>query len=157
MLRDMLERRSIPYRWIEHEPAFTSQDLAHTVHRSGHVVVKPVVVDAEGQLVMCAVPAPFKVDLVELASVLNVTTVRLANEQQMRRVFRECELGAEPPIGAMFDLPTVMDDDLGDKLYVTFQAGTHRDAVTISMHDFVELARPTVAHIVDEAATTEVR
>jgi Ala-tRNA(Pro) deacylase len=146
-VRDLLDRREIPYRWLTHEPTFTTQDLAHAVHRSGHVVIKPVLFEADGEMVLCAVPAPAKVDEAELRDALDAHAVRQASELQMKRVFKECELGAEPPIGSLFKLKTVMDDSLGDKLYVTFQAGTHTDAVTISLRDFVELADPIVAHI----------
>jgi prolyl-tRNA editing enzyme YbaK/EbsC (Cys-tRNA(Pro) deacylase) len=40
-----------------------------------------------------------------------------------------------------------MDDSLMDKPRITFQAGTHREAVTIAMQDYLHLADPTVAHI----------
>ncbi|MFT3788304.1 MAG: YbaK/EbsC family protein [Tepidisphaeraceae bacterium] len=73
--------------------------------------------------------------------------VHLADESAMRQVFQDCELGAEPPIGRLFGLRTLMDETLGDKPALTFQAGTHCDAVTVSLRDFVKLTDPVVGHI----------
>ena len=62
------------------------------------------------------------------------------------RCLRTRELGAEPPIGAIFGLPTVMDDSLTDQDQVTFQAGTHADAVTITLTDYQRIAQPGISH-----------
>ena len=60
----------------------------------------------------------------------------------MADLFGECELGAEPPIGCMFGMPTVMDESLFADDRVTFQAGTHTDAVTMSLADYRRAAMP---------------
>ena len=40
-----------------------------------------------------------------------------------------------------------MDDSLCDQDELTFQAGTHHDAVTMAMSEYLKLAHPTVAHV----------
>ena len=51
--------------------------------------------------------------------------VNLADEQKLAELFPDCELGAEPPIGRLYNLPTIMDESLTADARVTFQAGTH--------------------------------
>lgn len=147
LLREMLEERGIQYQWSHHDPAFTAQDLAHRLHTTGHAVVKPVLVQADGRFVICAVPASRKVDVSLVKDFLDARDVHLASEAQLKQVCKDCELGAEPPIGTLFHVSTILDEHLADQRTLTFQAGTHRDAVTMSLGDFVRLADPMVADI----------
>lgn len=146
-LRTFLEEQGIRYDWLHHDAAYTAQDLAMREHIPGRKVVKPVVVQADGQFVLCALPAAYHIDLDQLRQELHAREAHLADESQFGPIFRECELGAEPPIGKLFGLPTVIDDSLTQQEQVTFQAGTHSDAVTISVRDFLKLTEPTkIAH-----------
>jgi Ala-tRNA(Pro) deacylase len=146
-LRELLDQRHVQYRWARHEPAYTSQGLAQRLHRSGHAVIKPVLVEADGRYVMCAVPAPALVDPDRVRSLLEAEEAHIADESDLQRACEGCELGAEPPIGSLFHLPTVMDDSLCYARAVSFQAGTHRDAVTVEIEDFIKLAEPKIGHI----------
>ena len=78
--------------------------------------------------------------------------IRLANEEELACLCADCELGAEPPIGWLFGLPTFMDESLFDDGQVTFQAGNHREAVTMSFMDYYRLAKPCVGHFGQEAS-----
>jgi Ala-tRNA(Pro) deacylase len=77
---------------------------------------------------------------------LHAQSAQLVAEQKFMSLFGDCEPGAEPPIGSIFGIPTVADDTLLAQEQLTFQAGTHQDAVTISKDDYVRLAQPTIAH-----------
>lgn len=145
-LRRYLEQNGVRFQWMSHPATYTSQDLAHVEHISGRNVVKPVVVQADGRFLLCALPASHRVDLDELRRELHAENVALADEMQIRRLCPDCEVGAEPPIGALFGLPTIMDDSLFADEEVAFQAGTHQDAVRMSFSEFFRLARPTVGH-----------
>ena len=146
-LRSHLDEMGVRYHWLHHDhPTYTAQRLAQEEHVSGKRVVKPVLVQADGAFVLCALPASYSIDMERLSRELNAQSARLAGEEEMMRVFRDCELGAEPPMGWMFGIPTVMDDSLCRQQEVLFQAGSHEEAVRMSMEDFVRVARPTVGH-----------
>lgn len=146
-LKSFLDEKGFRYQWSMHPAdAYSAQVLAAREHVPGHQVVKPVLVNADGEFVLCALPASYKIDLEELRRELGATEARLADEDDLLQVCADCELGAEPPIGWMFGLPTVIDESLFDDRRVTFQAGTHRDAVTMSFLDYYRLAQPVVGH-----------
>jgi Ala-tRNA(Pro) deacylase len=145
-LREYLDEHGVSYKVSHHTPAYTSQELAATEHVPGAQVIKPVVVRADGEYVMCALPACFRVDLAELRNQLRADEVRLADEPTLQRLFPDCELGAEPPIGRIFGMPTFMDESLTADDVVTFQAGTHEDAVTMSLAEYRRVAQPEIAH-----------
>ncbi|HEV2295503.1 MAG TPA: YbaK/EbsC family protein [Tepidisphaeraceae bacterium] len=145
-LQSYLDEMGINYRTSKHEEAYTAQDLAAAEHIPGRKVIKPVVVRADGEFVMCALPASYKVDLSELRQQLQCEEVQLADENALQQIFRDCELGAEPPIGRLYGLPTLMDESLFADDRVTFQAGTHSEAVTMSLADYRRVAQPEVAY-----------
>jgi Ala-tRNA(Pro) deacylase len=145
-LKSLLDEKGFRYQWSMHADVFSAQALAAREHVPGQQVVKPVLVSADGEFVLCALPASYKIDLEELRKELGATEARLADEDDLSQVCADCELGAEPPIGWMFGLPTVIDESLFDDRRVTFQAGTHREAVTMSFLDYYRLAQPVVGH-----------
>jgi Ala-tRNA(Pro) deacylase len=145
-LPSFLDEMGVNYRLSRHDTTYTAQDLAAAEHIPGRRVIKPVVVKADGQFVMCAIPASHRVDLDTLRAQLQAGDVQLADEMELARIFAECELGAEPPIGRMFGMPTLMDESLFADDRVTFQAGTHQDSVTMTLADYRRVAMPEVAY-----------
>ena len=145
-LPSLLDEMGVNYRLSRHDTTYTAQDLAAAEHLPGRKVIKPVVVKADGQFVMCAVPASHRVDLDTLRSQLQADDVKLAEEDELASLFQDCELGAEPPIGRIFGMPTIMDESLFADERVTFQAGTHQDAVTMTLADYRKIAQPEVAY-----------
>ena len=145
-LQSFLDQMQVAYRVSHHPTAYTAQDLAMAEHVSGKKVIKPVIVRADEEFVMCALPACYKVDLDELRDQLQVRDVELCQEEKLRELFPDCELGAAPPIGRLYGMTTLMDESLIRDDHVTFQAGTHTDAVTMSLADYRRVAQPELAH-----------
>jgi Ala-tRNA(Pro) deacylase len=140
-----LDREGVNYKLLHHRKTFTAQDLAAAEHVSGWRVIKPVLVKADDRFYLCALPASQRVDLDGVKTALNAKVVELADERTLGRVFIDCELGAEPPIGPLFGVPTLMEQTLEGADRVTFQAGTHSDAVEMPLGEYKRLARPRVA------------
>ena len=145
-LQSYLDEMGVRYNLSYHPAAYTAQDLAAAEHVPGRAVVKPVVIEADGKPMMCALPAPYKVDIDELKAQLDAKDVHLAPEERFAELFPDCQLGAEPPIGRMFGMPTLIDESLLQDDRVMFQAGTHDAAVTMTMADFRRLTQAEVAH-----------
>lgn len=145
-VQSYLDEMGVAYRLSHHPTAYTAQDLASAEHVPGQQVVKPVIVKADGRFVMCALPASHRIDLQALRSQLDADDVKLADENKLSELFPDCELGAEPPIGRLFDMQTIMDESLTAGARVTFQAGTHRDAVTMSLAEYRRVAQPEMGY-----------
>jgi len=145
-LRSFLDSAGCHYSWSRHGEAMHARALAQREHvHPGHVI-KPVLVSVDGEFVLCALPASHQIDLALLQMEVGAEEIRLANEEELAGLCADCELGAEPPIGWLFGLPTFMDESLFDDGQVTFQAGNHREAVTMSFMDYFRLAKPAVGH-----------
>jgi len=139
-----LDKSKVKYKATKHEPAFTAQQMAAVVHESGKYVAKPVIVKADGEYVMCVLPACYKIDLKALKKQLKAKKVELAEEKEIGRIFDDCELGAEPPFGNLYDMSTIIDKALEKDEHITFQGGTHEKAIRMSMEDYRKLIKPKV-------------
>lgn len=146
-LDSILQERGISYEKHTHPATYTAQGLANAEHVSGYLVAKPVVVKNTTGFTMCVVPAPKHIDPTRVAEVLEDPNVRLATEAEMSTLFPDCELGAEPPIGSLFGLKTVMDTRLEEDEYLVMQAGTHHDAIKMRRADWERLCTPVKASI----------
>lgn len=141
---DFLKEAGVKYEVLEHKPVFTAQRMAAVEHEPGKFVAKPVIVKADGKFVMCVLAACYKIDLQNLKKQLGAKKVRLAAEDEMSGIFDDCEIGAEPPFGNLYDLQTIMDKALESDEYILFQAGSHQKAIRMTMADYLNLVKPKV-------------
>ena len=141
---EFLDKSAVRYEASEHPPAFSAQQMAAAEHEPGKYVAKPVIIKADGKYLMCVLSACYKIDLAALKSQLGAKSVALAEEKEIADLFDDCELGAEPPFGNLYDLQTIMDKALEKDDHITFQAGTHKKAVRMSMDDYRKLVQPKV-------------
>jgi Ala-tRNA(Pro) deacylase len=142
---DYLDQSNAHYSVSEHRPAFSAQVMAAEEHERGRYVAKPVIVKSGGEYIMCVLAAPHKVVYDKLRDYLGTQDVALASEEETRSLFRDCEEGAEPPFGALYDIRTIMDAALKQDDHIIFQAGSHDKAIRMSMEDYLSLARPEIA------------
>ena len=141
---EFLDKSAVRYEVSEHPPVFTAQQMAAVEHERGQYVAKPVIIKADGKFLMCVLSACYKIDLGALKSQLGAKSVDLAEEMEIGKIFEDCELGAEPPFGNLYDLSVVMDKALEKDDHITFQAGTHEKAIRMSMDDYRKLVEPKV-------------
>ena len=146
-LESSLQERGIGYEKHKHTTTYTAQALAQAEQVSGYMVAKPVIVKSPAGFAMCVLPAPKQLDLKRAAEVLGEKELRLATEAEMSELFPDCEVGAEPPVGALFGLKTVMDQRLKDDEYLVMQAGSHTAALKLRRADWERLCDPLVAPI----------
>jgi Ala-tRNA(Pro) deacylase len=107
-------------------------------------VAKTVIIKADGEFMMCVLAACYKIDLGALKNQLGAKKVELADENEIGEIFDDCDLGAEPPFGNLYDLPVIMDKALEDDDHILFQAGTHEQAIRMDMGDYRKLVKPKV-------------
>lgn len=149
--RDRLENHfrenGVVFEVQEHATAFTAQKVAASEHVPGRMFAKVVMVRADGDLVMLVLPAPSVVDIAKVSEVLGGRQVRIAREAEFASAFPDCEAGAMPPFGNLYDVPAYVDRQLGRNERIVFQAGTHTVTMSVSYADFERLASPTVADL----------
>lgn len=96
---------------------------------------------------MAVVPASLHVDLDRLRSVTGAQEVELASEREFKDAFPDCETGAMPPFGNLYDMAVYADASLAENEEITFSAGTHRELVRMNWYDLMRLVNPLVDNL----------
>jgi Ala-tRNA(Pro) deacylase len=141
---DLLDRNRVAYAHTTHANAYRAREVASAEHMLPYKVAKTVIFCGDGCYGMAVLPADCRVDLGEMAMSLGLARVRLASEAEVARLFPDCEVGAMPPLGTLFNLPVYVDERLAYEKFIVFNAGTHRDAIHMSFADYLRLTDPLV-------------
>lgn len=144
-LRKCLDEHKVPYQVLRHHRCFTSSEIAQVLHVRGKDLAKVVIVKADGKQVMAVLPANFQVNLEAFARAAGAKKAELATEEEFRETFTDCEVGAMPPFGNLYGLPTWVDTTLTADDRIVFEAGTHEEAVKVAYADFARIVKPKVA------------
>lgn len=153
-LKAFMQEKALPYEVITHPQAFTAQQVAHAIHESGKVLAKTVILETDDTHVMCVVPAHHKVKIGWVKDLLSVKHVRLADESTIERLFPDCEVGAMPPVGPLYNMKVIVSEELSSNPDIIFNACTHRHCVKMTYKDFEKAVDPMVAQISDIADQT---
>jgi Ala-tRNA(Pro) deacylase len=140
-LPDFLAAQRVPFETLVHPPAFTAQKLAKFLHVPGREVAKSVLLAGPEGYLLAVLPATHRVDTDQLAREL-AGPVRLADDREIGRVFRDCEWGAVPPFGRLYGLSTLLDEAIAPEAHIVFEANTHAEAIRMRCCDFEQLERP---------------
>ena len=143
-VREFLDKNGVKYEQFKHRQAFTAQGVAQEQHVSGKFVAKVVIVKTGNRYVLAILPAHCKVDLERIKGGTGVSEAALASEDEFARLFPDCELGAMPPFGNLYNLPTYVDSQLARDEEIFFQAGTHVDTIKLKYADYERLVQPKV-------------
>lgn len=143
-----LQNSGVRYSHSMHPPAKTARETADAERMPAHEFAKCVVYYCEKGFGMAVVPADEFVDLGALGRLLPATYIRLANEGEIAEVFQDCELGAMPPFGNIYNMPVVVDREVAAQRFIAFTIGTHRDVIRMSFEDYERLVMPLVGSIV---------
>jgi Ala-tRNA(Pro) deacylase len=144
-LKRFLDENGIRYVAIQHSPAFTAQEVAASAHIPGRELAKTVMVKLDGAMAMVVLPATKKIDLDQLEQVAGVRTASLASEREFQSMFPDCEPGAMPPFGNLYEMRVLVDELLALDEQIAFNAGTHAELIQMAFDDFRRLVNPTVA------------
>ncbi len=134
-LEDYLHQSGVPFETQHHPKAATAQEVAAIEHIPGRMLAKVVIVLADGKMVMLSLPAPYQVDLEKVGKILGAGEVRLADEEEFESTFPDCEVGAMPPFGNLYDLPVYVEEALAEDETIFFRAGTHTDTMRVRYAD----------------------
>ena len=146
-LKEFLEQNRVKFVSISHSQAFTAQEIAAVAHVPGKEMAKTVMVKLDGELAMAVLPAPDQVSTSRLQTISGAKTVELASERDFADRFPNCELGAMPPFGNLWEIPVFVDQRLREDEEIFFNAGSHTELVKLSYADYERLVEPVVAEL----------
>ena len=145
-LIDCLNESKVRYEILHHPEAVTAQRIAQAEHVKGRHHAKVVMVKSGGQHLMTVLPADHQIDLEKVAKAIG-KRASLDTEAEFKSLFPDCAVGAMPPFGYLYGVPTYVDKSLSQEDYIVFEAGTHTDAIKLSYRDYEKIVEPRVADL----------
>jgi Ala-tRNA(Pro) deacylase len=143
----LLDEHDVAYETHDHDRVVGAQRLAAEEDVSGWDVAKPVLLAIGDRLAMVVVPAAVQVDLDKASRLLGGNQVRLATEEEFVSTFPDCEPGAEPPFGNLYDVPTFLDERLRARERLVCRDGSHTEVIELAVHDYVRVVDPEIADV----------
>lgn len=143
-LKSYLDENRVKYVTISHSNAYTSQEIAASAHISGRELAKTVMVYLNGKMAMAILPATNQIDFDLLKKIPGIATVELAGEPEFKDRFPECDPGAMPPFGNLYDMEVYVDESLTLDKEIAFNAGSHTELIKLAYADYEKLVKPRI-------------
>ncbi len=141
-IREYLQSRQVWFETLLHRPVPSATKRARSVHVPGRWVAKGVLVKSPRGDVLVVLPATHRIDMERLVGILGGRPVRLATEDEVARVFADCERGALPPFGRLYGLSTVVDESLTGEREIVFVANTRHEGLRMRYADYEWIEAP---------------
>jgi Ala-tRNA(Pro) deacylase len=80
----------------------------------------------------------------EVAAKAHISGKELATEYEFKNRFPDCELGAMPPFGNLYDMEVYVAESLSLDKEIAFNAGSHTELIRLSYADYARLVKPRI-------------
>lgn len=130
--------QGVSYDLIAHAPTMSSTRTAEACHVSGEALAKAVVLRRDGGYMMAVLPASRHLHLSALKSQLG-HKVDLASEDEIERLFGDCERGAIPALGQCYGLDVIVDDSIDPRRDIYMEGGDHATLIRMDGEEFARL------------------
>lgn len=137
-LQEYLQHHHANFALTHHPISHCSMETAAMAHVPGDQLAKSVMFKDDLGYVMAVLPSTCHVAVSALNRKLG-RHLRLADEWELEDLFKDCQLGAIPPVGPAYGIRTVIDEALTAASDVYFEAGNHEELVHMSMDGFLDL------------------
>lgn len=145
---DYLRARRVETEEIQHEPAHTALTEAARTGVPADEVAKTIIIDTQHGRALAVIPASERLDMGLVHNAVGDPHAQLASEDELRRDYPDCELGAFPPLGSLLQAPLYVDPTLMDRETIVFAAGTADVSLRARTQDVFRDENPTVTPLI---------
>ena len=149
-LESHLNQNEIPYSLILHRPTFSAQVAASLMHVPGKEMGKTVALRAGEKVLLAILPASYHVNFDRLSAIVG-DRVQLLEPEKCNETFPDCEAGAIPPFGELYDVLVYLDEALAEDAEIVLGAGTLSESLRMGNGDFIRLVKPQICSFAEKA------
>ena len=131
----LLDSNNIKYQALEHEPTPTCEDSARVRGTSMDQGAKALICFADKKPILIVLPCSKKLDAKEFKGLFGVKDLRFGTPVEVESL-TGLQIGAIPPLGKLFGMPTYVEKSLGTNETIAFNAGDRCKSVIIKYHDY---------------------
>lgn len=146
---NFLKENKIKYETIKHRTVYTAFDKAATLKVKPHIIVKTLILKVDGGLAMALIPGGKNLDKNKFKKVVNkfrkkqnlklIKTIDFIPEKLMKNKFKGVKIGAIPPFGNFWRIPTFLDNTLLKEPKIIVNGGDYEWSIKIKTNDFKKL------------------
>jgi len=141
-----LDKAGVEYQLLSHQPVYTCEDAARETCTKTSIHVKAMLVlDADNRPALALLPGDRRLSLNKMAKVLDVSKVRLATKEEVKKIL-DVEPGAVSALIAE-NMPMLLDVEILRNKVVYMSAGTHTESVVMNSRDFHRLTKARLTGI----------
>jgi Ala-tRNA(Pro) deacylase len=143
-IRRLLEKESVAFREVCHEPTFTSEQSAEARGEDIRVGAKALVLKLKDNYCLFVFSAARRLDSGRVRKKLGVTKLRFATKEELGELTGLVP-GSVPPFGepilpfSLFADPSLLENDR-----IAFNAGSLTHSIIMGAADWQQIARPEV-------------
>jgi len=147
----LLAERAIPHQVMRHRPVRTSEEASQVRGTPLDAGAKALVCQADEQIVLIVVPADARLDNRGFRQQAGVKNLRMIDPERVLELVG-APVGAVPPFGSLFGLPTYCDQEVAARELIAFNAGGRDISVTMRGPDYAALEQPTLGQFARRAS-----
>ncbi|MBE9521058.1 MAG: HDOD domain-containing protein, partial [Proteobacteria bacterium] len=137
-VEEFLSCHAISYDILSHVPTQSLEQAALRLKISPYEFARAVVLSDGDETCMAVLPLNYILDFSALFEITG-RNYKPASIKIIRRIFKDCESRAIPPLGMAYGLRTIIDNSLYRADNVIFEAGRHNSLVRINRKGFLKL------------------
>jgi Ala-tRNA(Pro) deacylase len=142
LLRDC----GVAHRVLEHPEVRTSEEASRVRGTPLEAGAKALVCAADDRLVLAVVPAHRRLDGRAFRRLAGVRSVRMIEPDRVLDLVG-APIGAVPPFGSLFGLPTYADRAVAEREEIAFNAGSRGRSVVMRGPDYAAIERPILGDL----------
>jgi prolyl-tRNA editing enzyme YbaK/EbsC (Cys-tRNA(Pro) deacylase) len=143
-IKDLLEKNSVEYQEMHHEPTRTSADSAIARGESLGIGGKAIVMKVGDSFKLFVLSAALKINSSKIKNYFRVKRTRFATPQELLSITGLVP-GSVPPFGnPITDLELYVDSSIIKNERIAFNAGSLTDSILMKVEDYKKLALPEV-------------
>lgn len=139
---NFLDNKGVKYELVSHRKVFTAFDKAKTMKIPENSVGKTLVVKFNSKAGIALIPSSKNLDKDKLKKLINswlekkkekkAKKIDFAKEAWIKKNLKGAKVGAVPPMGILWKLPTFLDKSLSDNSKIVVCAGDYSWSIKIS-------------------------
>lgn len=133
-----LDSHHIPYEILNHPRTPTSLKAAEAAEIEADCLAKAILLEDDSGYMVAVLPATRHLKLRKLCQEVG-RDLHMATEGEINQLFKDCDVGAVPPLGPAYGLETVLDDSLSGHVDIFLEAGDHERLIHVKTADFMQL------------------
>ena len=149
-IRSILDKETIPYRYIEHRAGVTSKEMA-AIRKDFSLSegAKALILTTDTGFIQAVLPGDKKFNNSKLRKIVGTKEIRFATSQELSTVTEGIQPGAVPPFGNLFNIPVYADKSIFLNERIVFNCGERTASISMSPNDYKNLVQPIIVDIAE--------